>query len=202
MKRPTAAMAERLLVAVLAAGLATRFGGGKLDARCAGKPLGQWALDAVADAGLLSGIIITNPAPPLFATQAKDWRICINPEPERGLSSSLALVGTHALAHGFETALVLLGDMPLVTPEHLQDLCHVAPSATDYGHNRPGVPALLTRDLLEACAALEGDRGAGPLLSAHKNLHLVPADTAMLLDVDRPEDLALAESYLLEKPSP
>lgn len=193
-------MAERLLIALLAAGLATRFGGGKLDAPCAGKPLGQWALDAVAAAGLSPGIIITNPGPPLFAQQAKDWRICTNPAPERGLSSSLALVGAQALAHGFDTALVLLGDMPLVTPEHLQALCRAAPSATDYGHNRPGVPALLTRDLLEACAALEGDRGAGPLLSAHKNLQLVPANTALLLDVDRPEDLALAERYLREKP--
>ena len=35
-----------LAIALLAAGGATRFGGGKLDAQCAGKPLGQWALDA------------------------------------------------------------------------------------------------------------------------------------------------------------
>ena len=41
-------MAERPLVAVLAAGRGTRFGGGKLEALCAGKPLGRCALDAVA----------------------------------------------------------------------------------------------------------------------------------------------------------
>ena len=56
------------LVAVLAAGRGTRFGGGKLEAICAGKPLGRWALDAVAEAGLEPGIVITGPAAVGFAT--------------------------------------------------------------------------------------------------------------------------------------
>ena len=38
-------------VAVLAAGRGKRFGGGKLEATCAGKPLGRWVLDAVRKRG-------------------------------------------------------------------------------------------------------------------------------------------------------
>ena len=51
-------MAEPL-VAVLAAGRGTRFGGGKLEAMCAGRPLGRWILDAVVEAGLVRGVIVT-----------------------------------------------------------------------------------------------------------------------------------------------
>ena len=43
-------MGDAVFVAVLAAGRASRFGGGKLDADLAGKPVGQWVLDAVCPA--------------------------------------------------------------------------------------------------------------------------------------------------------
>ena len=44
-----------LAIALLAAGGARRFGGGKLDADCAGKPLGRWALDAALAARWAEG---------------------------------------------------------------------------------------------------------------------------------------------------
>ena len=54
-------MASVPRVAVLAAGSATRFGGGKLEAICAGKPLGRWVLDAAEAAGLQPGTIVAGP---------------------------------------------------------------------------------------------------------------------------------------------
>ena len=51
------------LVAVLAAGAASRFGGGKLDAMLAGKRVGQWVLDAVAAAGLPPPVLMRDPLP-------------------------------------------------------------------------------------------------------------------------------------------
>ena len=80
-------MAEPL-VAVLAAGRGTRFGGGKLEAMCAGRPLGRWILDAVVEAGLVRGVIVTGRDAADFAD---GWTRLINPEPEAGLGSSLAL---------------------------------------------------------------------------------------------------------------
>ena len=178
------------LVAVLAAGRATRFGGGKLDADCAGRPLGRWALDAVAAAGLPAGMIVTGPN---GAPWAVGWQKISNPRPEEGLGTSLALAAHAALAMDAPALLVLLADMPLVDPAHLRRLAASAPAATRHPDGRPGVPALLDRALIEQAARLTGDRGAGPLL-AHAPLLDAPPGT--LADVDTPEDMAEAVRML------
>ena len=98
-------MAEPPLVTVLAAGLATRFGGGKIDARCAGQPLGRWVLDAVETAGLARGTIVTGPGGVAFAP---GWEQLVNTVPEDGLGHSLALAARDALERGAARLLVLL----------------------------------------------------------------------------------------------
>ena len=70
----------RPAVAVLAAGLGTRFGGGKLEAPCAGKPLGRWAVEAVEAAGLGPGTIVTGPE---WVSFAGGWTRAVNPAAER-----------------------------------------------------------------------------------------------------------------------
>ena len=181
-------------VAVLAAGLGTRFGGNKLEAICADKPLGRWAIEAAAGAGFGSGLIVTGPEGVSFA---EGWTSLINPDPEAGLGSSLALAARLVLMGGGEALLVLLADMPLVTPDYLRALtAHAAPAATYQPDGHAGVPALLDRALLEAAAALSGDRGAGPLL---RDAPLLDPPRGMLRDVDTPEDLAEAERQLLAR---
>jgi CTP:molybdopterin cytidylyltransferase MocA len=178
-------------VAVLAAGRAERFGGGKLEAMCAGKPLGRWALDAVAEAGLKPGMIVTGPEGASFA---EGWTRLINPEPEAGLASSLALAARMALAGGFKAMLVLLADMPLVAPGYLRELAAApAPAATRQPDGRAGVPALLNHALIGKASELTGDRGAAPLLHRAR---LLDAPAGSLLDVDTPGDLAEAERQL------
>jgi molybdenum cofactor cytidylyltransferase len=183
-------MAEPAVV-VLAAGRATRFGGGKLEAICAGKPLGRWALDAAAGAGFGPGLIVTGPEGVSFA---EGWTSLINPDPEAGLGSSLALAARLVLMGGGESLLVMLADMPLVTPDYLRALtAHGAPAATHQPDGHAGVPALLDRALLEAAAKLSGDRGAGPLL---RDAPLLDPPSGMLSDVDTAEDLAEVERML------
>ncbi len=183
-------MAEPPCVAVLAAGLGSRFGGGKLEAPCAGKPLGRWALDAAEDAGLGPGVIITGPEGVSFA---EGWTTVVNPAPQAGLGSSLALAAQEALASG-RTLLVLLADMPLVAPAYLRELAASAPpAATRQPDGRAGVPALLDRELLLESCKFDGDRGAGPLLHQARLLDPPPG---MLRDVDTAEDLAEVERVL------
>ncbi len=177
---------------MLAAGLGSRFGGGKLEAICAGKPLGRWALDAVEAAGLEPGLIVTGPEGVSFAG---GWTPVINPMPEAGLGPSLALAARLALTGGRKALLVLLADMPLMTPVYLRELAAApAPAATRQFDGRAGVPALLSRALLTRAAKLTGERGAGPLLGRAK---LLDAPPGTLRDVDTVEDLAEVERMLV-----
>ena len=177
-------------VAVLAAGLGTRFGGNKLEAMCAGKPLGRWTIEAVETAGLAPGLIVTGPEGVSFA---EGWTTVINPAPQAGLGSSLALAAQAALASR-RTLLVLLADMPLVAPDYLRELAASAPpAATRQPDGRAGVPALLDRELLLESCKLGGDRGAGPLF---RKARLLDAPPGMLRDVDTAEDLTEVERML------
>lgn len=179
------------LVAVLAAGAASRFGGGKLDAMLAGKRVGQWVLDAVAAAGLPPGVIVVPGHAPDFALES-GWPKLTNVCASDGLGTSIALAASAALGQG-RGLLVLLADMPLVTPEHLSALLAHPAAATLHPDGRPGVPALVGPDLLPHLAELAGHTGAGPLLARYP---AVAAPVEMLLDIDRPEDVARAEARL------
>lgn len=189
-------MGEPLLVAVLAAGRGSRFGGGKLDAECAGKRLGQWALDAVAAAGLPPGVIVVPPTAPVFA-QGSGWDLLANPQAEEGLGTSVAVAAGEARRRGAAGLLVLLADMPLVDPGYLRRLAGAPmPAATRHAGDRAGVPALLGPGQYAALEALTGDRGAAAVLAGYPGLSLLDPLPGMLADVDRPEDLAPAISRL------
>lgn len=184
-------------VVVLAAGRGTRFGGGKLEALCAGKALGRWVLDAVAEAGLSPGTLVTGPETSHFADGVTGWERLVNPYPEAGLGSSLALVAHAAMERGDGALMVLLADMPLIPAAYLRQLANDSPPvATRQADGRPGVPAVLDEALLKAAAQLAGDRGAGPLLVGAKMLDAPPG---ALRDVDTAEDLAAAERQLLAR---
>jgi len=187
-------------VAVLAAGRGTRFGGNKLDAICAGKPVGRWVLDAVAEAGLLPGLLVLPPRPINFARSAGGWQQRVNPLADCGLGTSLAVAARWALETDAAALLVTLADMPLIGPSHLRRLAASSPlAATLYPSGRAGVPALLSRELLVQAVALTGDEGAASLLAGAEGLALIEPTAGLLLDVDRPEDRARAEEMLLSR---
>ena len=186
------------LVAVLAAGQASRFGGGKLDVMLCGKRVGQWGLDAVHAAGFAPGIIVVPDETPQFA-QESGWSLQVNPNARQGLGTSLALAANRAMAQG-RPLLVLLADMPLVSGKHLQRLGNGEGSAaTVWPKGKAGVPAWIAPPLLPRLSALKSDAGAGALLSSQADIAYVEADAAMLLDVDEPEDLDRAEALLSQR---
>jgi CTP:molybdopterin cytidylyltransferase MocA/SAM-dependent methyltransferase len=193
----------RTTAIVLAAGAGRRFGGAKLEARVAGRTILQHVLDALAAAGIENPIVVLPPGSGLEATVA--WRAArrvVNPEPDRGISSSLQLGWGAALATDPrpDAVLVALGDQPRLTAEAIR-----AVVATPLDPARPIVAARFPESgarnpvriepgamMDELVRRTEGDRGLGPLLDARPDLMRwldLPGDNP---DVDRRADLVAA----------
>ena len=185
-----------ILITVLGAGRAARFGADKLVQRCAGRPLGAWALEAALQAGRTQGapvIWIAGERAPDFVT----CEVALHPRAAEGIGTSVALAAACARDRGVRALLILLADMPLVRADLLARLIAAgAPAACRQADGRPGVPALIPASAFPALMALTGDRGAGPVLAAMAGLTLLDCAPRQLLDVDRPEALAEAAALL------
>ena len=197
-------MGGRIGAVVLAAGAGSRFGGGKLLALIDGRPILQHVLDRLADPELAEIVVVLGDDA-ADVEGAIDWRgerRVRNPEPGRGLSSSLR-VGIEALGADVDAALIVLGDQPHVSGRAMRVLLGtpldpnhpivVPVYAEDGGRN----PVLVSREAFALVAETSGDRGLGPLIAEHPQLvhevaiHGVEANP----DVDTRADLvALLET--------
>ncbi|WP_310533972.1 nucleotidyltransferase family protein [Novosphingobium sp.] len=180
-----------IVIALLGAGRASRFGADKLAQPCAGKPLGQWALEAAQATGL-PVVWIAGERAPDFVT----CEVARNSHASEGMGTSVALAARLAVERGAGALLVMLADMPLVTTDLLARLVEAdAPSACAYG-SEPGAPALIPATLFGELAALSGDMGAARVLRGRGDVSLVEASAEALFDVDTPQALAEAERLL------
>ena len=183
---------------ILAAGQGTRFGPEpKLLAELAGRPL----VRHVADAALASTsapvlAVLGHRREAVEAVLPPAVRRVENPDYARGLSTSLR-AGFAALGPAAEAAVVLLGDMPRVTPALIDRLIDTwiaagRPAAVVPTYDgRRGNPVLLSAALAPEIAKLSGDTGAGALLRARSDVCELPVTVASILaDVDTPEALA------------
>jgi molybdenum cofactor cytidylyltransferase len=181
---------------VLAAGAGSRFGGVKLLARLSGKPILQHVLDRAREAGVGEVVVVLG-ADADAIEAAVDWdtaRRVRNPEPARGLASSLQ-VGMAELSD-VDAVLVLLGDQPLVAPATLRALLDapadparpvVVPAYAEGGGRNPVV---LRRSAFGLVGEATGDRGLGPVLDRHPELVHEIAVPGANPDVDTTADLA------------
>jgi molybdenum cofactor cytidylyltransferase len=193
-------VAPRIRAVVLAAGAGRRFGGDKLSARLAGRPILQHVLDALAAAGVDDPIVVVPSSP--VARTGLTWRraeLVVNDDPGRGLSSSLRLGWSAAARDGGDGALILLGDQPRVDPGVITVLLAAALDperpfiAPRYSRDGAPNPVRVERSGGSLIDALEGDRGLGPLLDSHPELVRRIAVEGANPDVDQPSDLAALE---------
>ncbi|HVI31207.1 nucleotidyltransferase family protein [Phenylobacterium sp.] len=189
---------------VLAAGVGSRFGGGKLLAPYMAGVLLDGALAAAFAAPARSVTVVTG------AEEEAVARAAIRLADRFGQHDRLRMVHAadyalgmaHSLRMGIaglpgETlgAFVFLGDMPRVPRDILQPMAEAvqagALAAAPVFQGRRGNPVLLAAELFPQVLALTGDAGARQVLAdLGDRLALVEApDDGVLFDVDRAEDL-------------
>lgn len=193
---------------VLAAGRGARFSAIagdraiKLLAPLGGRPILQFVLDAVAAVGpALTVVVLGHQLESI--ERAMVWRSerrVQNPDPDRGLSSSVQ-VGLLALAADpaapqLSGALILLGDQPHVHPDGIQALLRAADTAPQpflvarYRESSSFNPVLVRRSAWALADQLRGDRGFGPLLTDRPDLAHEVTLAGTNPDVDKPADIA------------
>jgi molybdenum cofactor cytidylyltransferase len=185
---------------VLAAGTGTRFGSTKQLAEVRGKPLAQFAVDALAETDAEELVVVTGhdaDAVERALVLPPHGRFVRNPDHRRGQSSSLA-AALHALEGGSEAAIVLMADQPGVSGSDLRAL--IARFRSTRARivrltylDGPG-PALLSREVYANAGHLTGDVGARVLMASHPEwVEDVPVLRAAPRDVDVPDDLTQIE---------
>lgn len=174
---------------MLAAGRSSRFNGEKLSAMLDGRPVIERTMQVAEGAQFARRILVCRPnQADYFASDG--WDIVTNADYRDGLSTSIRQ-GV-AFAQGSERVVLILGDMPFVTADHLALLAGgEGVIFTRHPDGRPGCPAAFPPDAFARLQTLEGDRGAASLDFPDARL-VDPSHPAMLADIDTPADLARA----------
>ena len=186
---------------VLAAGRSARFAGAnKLLLRGSdGRAMVARTVDNVLASSARPVVVVTGHAAEAVADALSGREVCLarNPDHAEGMASSIR-VGIEALPEEAAAALIVLADMPLVSPAVLERLM----AAFDPSAGREiivptfagarGNPVLFGARFFGALCTLAGDVGARGLLAAHAEAvhEVVVEDDSVLRDFDTPAALA------------
>lgn len=194
--RPHAGPVEIIL---LAAGRSARMGGpNKLLSEYRGKALVRHVAEAARAAAIGPvTVVLGHEADRVRAALGGlDLRFVDNRDYSAGMSASLK-AGIAALGPECGAAIILLGDMPLVSPAVIRRLAAVHAEAPEALAVAPtflgqrGNPVLVARGLFPAVSALSGDIGARRLIEAAEGqgIEVAVDDPGILRDFDTPEAL-------------
>ncbi len=198
---------ETAWAVVLAAGESRRFGGGKLMAPLAGRPMLSWCLRALRrarESGHLAGVVVVLPARERAMLDTID----------EGMDPVILAAGaTVALSHSIRSglnaleapsrqpvgaALICLADQPGLRTETVAALVDawrggagpvVRPRYLEHP-NQPGHPLLLDRGVWSLAESASGDVGLGPVLRGQPELVFLVDQAGSNPDVDTPGQLA------------
>lgn len=196
---------NQIVAILLAAGSSGRFGSDKLAAALELEgvmsplivhSLGHW-LAACEEVTVVVRPDSTLPAlvAGMLPEQAVrvEWLTC--PQAKLGMAASLAAgIAATAAADGW---LVGLADMPAILPATIARVHEVVASgaelAAPFFRNKRGHPVGFGKSYRDELLRLTGDSGARQILQrdAAKLLRVEVNDTAILFDVDTPDDLSL-----------
>jgi molybdenum cofactor cytidylyltransferase len=189
----------RVAAIVLAAGRSTRMGAhNKLLAHLDGKPMVRVVVETALASKARPVLVVTgHMAAEVDSTLAGlDVRLVANPDFATGLASSLK-AGIRAVPADCDGALILLGDMPRIAPQHVDRLLDAFMAGPEgivvpVHEGRQGNPVLWPHRHLSLLLQLEGDAGARRLIAARPDevREVDLGTTAIFADIDTPEELA------------
>ena len=196
---------SRVAALVMAAGRSSRMGGpNKLLARLDGETLVGRTADAALESRADPVHVVTGHMSERIrsALAGRDVRLVHNPDFADGMASSLK-AGLASFDETVDGVIVLLGDMPLITPEAIDRLIGafdpaagamiVVPSHA----GKRGNPVIWSRRFFPEMFALQGDVGARHLIGANRDVVVeVELGPEVALDLDTPEALAKAGGEL------
>lgn len=129
----------------------------------------------------------------LNAIRGQKVTIIRNSKWEQGMGSSLSKgIELIKKKNQYNSVLITLGDLPLLTSEHYQALIALSASSkkrivvTNYS-KVSGVPTIFHRSLFSELSALSNDEGAGSLIIKYKKETIEMTSEAPFLDVDTKE---------------
>lgn len=180
---------EKTILVLLAAGSSRRFGDtDKLDEEFLGRPLGLHVAVALEDVPFKERVVVRDSCKIDYA--AHGYRVMQNPDPNRGMASSLGIGVACAKEQGADAVLIALADMPRVTAAHIHRMLDVTDGPESVVASSDGLdakpPALFGRGHFDDLLALKGAMGARDLVRGGR--HVVASDTE-LIDIDTPADL-------------
>lgn len=180
---------------LLAAGASRRYGGCKLlQAHIAGRPMAAVAAEHLLQALPAPLAVVADDRSPLAELlQALGLRTVVNPDPGRGMASSIAVAV--AASRGRDGWVIALADMPWIQPATIAAVAAAlragAPAAAPAYGGRRGHPVGFGRACAAQLVALRGSSGAKALFQQLPGARVLPTDDpGVLRDVDRPGDLA------------
>ncbi|MDD4311584.1 MAG: nucleotidyltransferase family protein [Eubacteriales bacterium] len=181
--------------ALLAAGAGKRFGEGKLLYSVQGEPMIARALRLYASLPFAARICVTRAEANEIRQFAFDnaFPVAINPDPERGVGTSVAIATEAILARepALDGVLYAVADQPYLKCESVSRL--ISAFETNPKHivslafgSRRGNPAIFPADLYTELCALKEDIGGSAVIKQYpQRLMLVEAGEAQeLFDID------------------
>jgi molybdenum cofactor cytidylyltransferase len=186
---------------ILAAGGGSRFGGRKQLAELRGRPLLEYAIEAMSATPAIERILVVLGSEADEVLGAIDFRgvettVCEGWD--EGIAASLR-TGVEALSD-CEAIVITLGDQPFITPRAIEAIADRAgedsAAVRAVYDGEPGHPVLIKRTLYPRVAELRGDAGARDLLVEAGAIEVECGALCPPDDVDTPTDLETARERL------